>query len=153
VRRVRIAALVLLTALLAACTGGDVGARGGHGGDSGARLTSSDRSGSGAHLRPCCAERGEVSPATVLVHLGLFGGPERPGGGMALRNAPYRNQRVHLIGASGRVRTARTGADGVARFSVRPGWYRLRVTCARGPRHVIARPGQPAHVSLRCYVP
>lgn len=92
-------------------------------------------------------------PAIVLVHLGLFGGPARADGTMALNNAPYRHQVIRLVDAAGRSHTARTGRYGVATFVVPPGRYHVGTVCGRGPRHVTARPGQRARISLQCDVP
>lgn len=56
--------------------------------------------------------------ATVRVHVGLYGGPARPGGGMALNNAPEPRTPITMTDMIGHTRTAQTDAAGVATFVV-----------------------------------
>lgn len=115
--------------------------------------------GAAAVLAACTSGPGsqhpDPSPATLQVHIGLFGGPPRPGGGMALSDAPQRNARVVVTNEAGRKWTAKTDAAGLATFSVQPGRYDV-ASPPCGPasaRHVTVEAGQVARVEVRCAVP
>lgn len=106
-------------------------------------------SGSGSQHRP------DPSPATLQVHIGLFGGPPRPGGGMALSDAPQPNASVVVTNEAGRKWTAKTDSAGLATFSVQPGPYDV-ASPPCGPasaRRVTVEAGQAARVEVRCAVP
>lgn len=91
---------------------------------------------------------------TLDVHIGLFGGPAQPDGGMADSNAPEPNARVIVTNGAGRDWRASTGAGGVARFFLRPGRYLVTSpTCGHGPQHVVVRAGRLAHVQIQCAIP
>jgi hypothetical protein len=92
--------------------------------------------------------------ATVRVHVGLYGGPERLGGGMVLNNAPEPGAPISVTDMTGHTRTAKTDAAGVATFVVAPGRYIVNTPmCGHGPQPVTARPSRTAYVQVRCDVP
>jgi hypothetical protein len=88
----------------------------------------------------------------LQVHVGLFGGPARPDGGMADSNAPQPNATVTLVNGTGRKWTANTGRDGVASFSVLPGEYSV-TSLSCGPQSVTIRASQRAYIQIRCDIP
>ncbi|HZC72534.1 MAG TPA: carboxypeptidase-like regulatory domain-containing protein [Jatrophihabitans sp.] len=92
--------------------------------------------------------------ATLTVHIGLFGGPAKPGGGMALSNSPVANENVTAVNAAGRQVTAQTDADGVATMTLRPGRYTVFSTyCRVGTHHAVLAANKAAHVQIDCPVP
>lgn len=92
--------------------------------------------------------------ATLIVHIGLFGGPARPGGGMALSDSPAENENVTAVNAAGDKSVARTNADGVATLTLTPGKYTVFSTyCGTGPRHVVLATGQIVRVQIDCPAP
>lgn len=99
---------------------------------------------------------GPTVPSVPLqVHIGLFGGPARAGGGMADSNAPQPDAPVTVTNGAGRTWSSKTGRDGVARFSVQPGHYAV-TSPSCGPvaaRQVTVKPGQRAYVQVRCDIP
>jgi hypothetical protein len=96
----------------------------------------------------------QVRPVTLRVHLGLFGGPARPDGSMALSNAPDPSAPIVLTGRDGTTQTRRTHRDGIATFSVLPGRYTVEsTTCGHGPQSVVIRANRLARVEVRCDVP
>lgn len=95
-----------------------------------------------------------ASSVLLTVHVGLFGGPARPGGGMADSNAPQPNAPIKLTNHAGRVWSHKTGRDGIARFSMRPGRYTINSpTCGRGPEQVTLKAGHPVRVQIECDIP
>jgi hypothetical protein len=72
-----------------------------------------------------CTTSDHEQSATLTVHVGLFGGPPRPGGGMADSNAPQPNAPIAVTDVLGSTRHAVTDASGLASFSVRPGRYTI----------------------------
>lgn len=93
--------------------------------------------------------------ATLTVHVGIFGGPERPDGGMAASNAPAANAPVVIADRSGVTERAKTDADGVARFFVAPGRYLVRSPSCGPARSqaVVVHGNHSAHLDIRCDVP
>jgi hypothetical protein len=92
--------------------------------------------------------------STLLVHIGLFGGPGLPGGGMADSNAPAPGAPVTVQNATGREWRAETGRSGVARFTIRPGRYVVTSSyCGHGPQRVAVKADRPARVQIRCDIP
>jgi hypothetical protein len=110
-----------------------------------------------AWLAACARAGGAASAppsATVRVHVGLYGGPEQPGGGMALNNAPEPGAPISVTDMTGHTRTAKTDAAGVATFVVAPGRYIVNTPmCGHGPQPVTARASRTAYVQVRCDVP
>ena len=103
-----------------------------------------------------CSDAGgtQARPVTLRVHLGLFGGPMRPDGGMAASNAPQPNAPIVIIASDRIRRTSRTDARGIATFSVLPGRYIVdSPTCGHGPQRVVIHPNLVAHVEVRCDIP
>jgi hypothetical protein len=108
---------------------------------------------SAAALVAACANGGQPE-STLLVHIGLFGGPGLPGGGMADSDAPAPDSPVTVRNAAGREWRAETGRDGVARFTVRPGRYVVTSSyCGHGPQQVTVKAGRRVHVQIRCDIP
>jgi len=104
----------------------------------------------------CTTERHPPAPpdSTLLVHIGLFGGPGLPGGRMADSNAPAPDESVTVGNAAGREWRAETGRDGVAMFTVRPGRYMVASPyCGHGPQRVTAEAGRRSYVQIRCDIP
>jgi hypothetical protein len=92
-------------------------------------------------------------PAGLLaVHVGLFGGPERPGGGMADSNAPQPDAVVRVMDNTGRTWSATTGRDGIARVSVPAGRYTVSSPCG-APQRVAVVAGQRAYAQVACDIP
>ena len=110
-----------------------------------------------AGLAACTRSDGAatVQPsATVRVHVGLYGGPLQPGGGMALNNAPEPQTPVTVTDMTGHMRTAKTDSTGVVTFVVAPGRYVIdSPLCGHGPQPVTARPSHTSYVQVRCDVP
>ena len=92
--------------------------------------------------------------ATLTVHIGLFGGPVRPSGGMALSDSPAENENVTAVDAAGNRSVARTNANGVATISLTPGRYTVFSTYrGTGPHHVVLTAEQAARVQIGCPLP
>ena len=110
---------------------------------------------SAAALLAGCAggHKGSVTPlSTIAVHVGLFGGPLRPDGGMAESNAPQPDATVTVLDDSGRRWSAKTGQDGVASVSVPAGQYTVSSVCG-SPQRVTVLAGKRAYVQLTCAIP
>lgn len=91
---------------------------------------------------------------TFRVHLGLYGGPPRPDGGMADSNASQPDTPIVLTADGGKKLTHQTNANGVATFDVRPGRYMIdSPTCGSGPRSVVIRSVGTPQENLRCDIP
>ncbi len=91
-------------------------------------------------------------PVYLTVHLGLFGGPARPNGTMALVNGSDPGAPITVADSTGRTWTVKTDHASLARFQLHPGRYTIKSpTCGHGPRHVIVRVDR--RVQLRCDVP
>jgi hypothetical protein len=92
--------------------------------------------------------------ATLRVHVGLFGGPPRPYGGMADSDAPQPDAPIRVTNDVGREWSATTGHDGIAAFSLRPGRYTITSpSCGRGPQPVVLKSKQRTYVEVRCDIP
>ena len=104
-----------------------------------------------------CASSGggaAAGPSTKLtVHIGIFGGPAGPDGEMAASNEPDAGARIVITDRAGNTQRAKTDADGIATFSVRPGYYSVSGPCTVGTRSVTVRSNRAAHVELRWDVP
>ena len=106
-------------------------------------------------LSGCASARpqaGGPAPTTLTVHIGVFGGPARPNGGMAVSNAPRADAAVTVTDPTGNQWQATTGRDGIARFSVAPGQYIVRTPCGSAV-HVTVRAGEVARARAHCDVP
>ncbi len=128
VRLGRLATTMSGVVILAGCTGGgaDFGVASGH----------------------------DLGPATLTVHIGLYGGPLRPDGRMALSNSPAANENVTAVDAEGRRSTAPTDADGVVTMRLAPGRYTVFSTyCGTGPHHVVLTADRSARVQIDCPIP
>jgi hypothetical protein len=94
----------------------------------------------------------ESHQATLRVHVGMFGGPARPNGGMALQDSPASGENVTAVDDAGDEFTALTDAQGVAVLHLRPGRYTVYSTYC-GPHSAIALPtGQVRRVQIGCQV-
>jgi hypothetical protein len=92
--------------------------------------------------------------ATLRVHIGLYGGPLRPGGGMALQNAPAPRENVTAVDADGREFVALTDATGVATMRLATGRYKVFSTyCGNGPQTAVLTADQSSKVHIVCPVP
>jgi hypothetical protein len=91
--------------------------------------------------------------ASLAVHIGLFGGPLKPDGTPALSNSPQADATVIAIDRDGHRRSALTGRDGVATFSVPEGQYTVSSSFCGAPHHVAVKAGERAHVEIVCPVP
>jgi hypothetical protein len=126
-RQRRVLVLLSAAAVLAGCTGG--------GPDSG-------------------GSSGGVALATLTVHIGLFGGPARLGGGMALSNSPAQNENVTAVDAAGVRSRTQTDANGVAMLSLAPGRYTVFSTyCGTGPHRVVLSANRTTRVQIDCPIP
>lgn len=153
-RRACFAAVVTGAVMLVGCTGGS-----GSSGTSGP----SDTSGSGATSRSggtsgsgggSSGGSSGAALATLTVHIGLFGGPMRPSGGMALSNSPAENADVTAVNSAGRKSAARTHADGVATMKLAPGRYAVYSTyCGTGHHHVVLTADKVTRVQIDCAIP
>jgi hypothetical protein len=94
-----------------------------------------------------------VSTGLLAVHVGLFGGPERPDGGMAESNAPQPDAAVSVRDSTGHTWRATTGRDGVATIPVPAGRYTVSSPFCAGPQRVTVVRGQRAHVQVACTIP
>lgn len=91
---------------------------------------------------------------TLKVHVGLFGGPAMPGGGMALSDSPAENVNVTAVGANGQKHRVRTDAAGIATMYLSSGTYTVYSTyCGTRSQHVVLRTGHTSQVQIRCAVP
>lgn len=110
-----------------------------------------------ALLAGCASGTGSgssASSATLTVHVGVFGGPLLPDGKMAASNAPDQGTPIVVTDRSGRTQRAKTGAGGVATFTLAPGHYTVdSPKCGSGPQSVAVGPGRAAHVNAHCDVP
>lgn len=92
--------------------------------------------------------------ATLTVHIGLFGGPARPGGGMALSNSPAENENVTAVDAAGSQSRTRTDANGVATLSLAPGRYTVFSTyCGTGPHRAVLSANRTTRLQIDCPIP
>jgi hypothetical protein len=89
----------------------------------------------------------------LTVHVGLFGGPPRRGGGMALSNAPEASAPVSLTADSGRTWSAKTDRSGLTRFAVPADRYTVSSSFCGAPQHVTIVAGKRAYVQLACAIP
>jgi hypothetical protein len=138
-RRGCLAAVLTGTVILVGCTGGGAGPAEKSGSPG---ISSSGGSSSGAVL------------VMLIVHIGLFGGPARAGGGMALSNSPAQNENVTAVDAGNRNSVARTNADGVATLRLASGRYTVYSTyCGTSPHHVVLTIHAVSHVRIDCAVP
>ena len=105
-------------------------------------------------LGGCASSRtgADTAATTLTVHIGVFGGPARPNGGMAVSNAPRAGAAVTVTDGSGNQWHATTDRDGIARFSVAPGQYAVHDPCDFRDHHVTVRAGKVAHVDAHCDV-
>lgn len=100
------------------------------------------------------SKSGKGSVATLTVHIGLFGGPARPGGGMALSNNPAQGENVTAVDAGGRKSVARTDADGIATMRLAVGRYTVFSTyCGTGPHHLMLTEHRTTRVQIDCPIP
>ncbi len=95
--------------------------------------------------------------AVVDVKVGLWGGPARPTGGMALEGEPARGVNVTVRDAHGKTWEGTTDQQGVAQLDLRPGAYVIFSTYC-GPTEDAApvttlQPGDIRSVEIRCDVP
>jgi hypothetical protein len=107
-------------------------------------------------LAGCSSQSGGDAAArteTLTVHVGVFGGPPRPDGGMAVSNAPRSGASIVVTDSGGHSRRAKTDGNGVATFSVAAGRYTIHAPCEDGPQHVQVGSNHPAHVEVHCDVP
>lgn len=90
----------------------------------------------------------------LTVHVGAFGGPARPDGGMALSDAPQPGVRITVTDAAGHAMTRGTDRGGRATFTVAPGRY-VVASSECGPttprRVTVAR--VPVTVNIICAIP
>jgi hypothetical protein len=94
------------------------------------------------------------SPVALTVHVGLFGGPARPDGGMAMSNSPAERVNVTATSAAGRTSTAMTDASGRATLHLAPGRYAVFSTyCGPGPQTISLSAGEPAQLQIICPIP
>ena len=95
-------------------------------------------------LGGCASSRtgADTAATTLTVHIGVFGGPARPNGGMAVSNAPRAGAAVTVTDGSGNQWHATTDRDGIARFSVAPGQYAVHDPCDFRDHHVTVRAGK-----------
>lgn len=101
-----------------------------------------------------CTTGNRESPATLEVHVGLFGGPARVDGGMALSNSPVQGQDVTAVDTRGRKHVARTDSNGTARMHLLPGPYAVSSGyCGTGSHRVTLIAHQTATVQIDCDVP
>lgn len=105
-----------------------------------------------------CADSGKArehaTPATLTVHIGLFGGPFLPGRGMAASDTPAQGKNVTAVDAAGRKHVARTDAGGSATLRLAPGAYTVFSTyCGTGPQHIALLRGRRTRVQIDCPVP
>jgi hypothetical protein len=92
--------------------------------------------------------------ATLTVHIGLFGGPAKPDGEMALSNSPADGENVTALDARGGTHLARTDATGTATMPLAPGKYSVFSTyCGTGPQHIELTAHRSAHVQIDCPTP
>jgi hypothetical protein len=92
--------------------------------------------------------------ATLTVHIGLFGGPAKPAGEMALSNSPADGENVTALDARGGMHLARTDATGTATMQLAPGKYSVFTTyCGTGPQHIELTAHRRAHVEIDCPIP
>jgi hypothetical protein len=92
---------------------------------------------------------------TLTVEVGVYGGPPRPDGAMAVSNAPVAHDKVIVSDLAGRKRSAITRADGTARLDLPPGRYTVLSTSC-GPtsgQPVTLAAGKPAYLQIVCSVP
>jgi hypothetical protein len=80
---------------------------------------------------------------TLTVHLGLFGGPPRPSGGMALSNAPQPRAPILVTNGAKRTWNAKTNGHGIATFSVPPGLYMINSPSCISPCSAVKLPRWP----------
>jgi hypothetical protein len=89
---------------------------------------------------------------TVVVHVGLYGGPARPSGAMALSNAPAADQTVTAVDAAGHRFAVRTNGDGNAVLRLPPGRYTISTSCGQ-VHHLVASVDRAIPVRIACVVP
>jgi hypothetical protein len=99
------------------------------------------------------SSRSAVYLGRLAVHIGLFGGPARPGGGMAASNAPQPNAIVIATDDAGRKWSARTGQDGVASLSLPIGRYTVSSTSCGSPQRIAVETGKRAYAQIACAIP
>lgn len=99
------------------------------------------------------AESSLSDEAIIAVHIGLFGGPVRTDGKMALSNTPQADATVHAVGTNGRTWRSRTGRDGVATLVVPAGHYVISSSFCGVPQNVVVTAGERARVQISCPVP
>jgi hypothetical protein len=97
--------------------------------------------------------RSAVHLGRLAVHIGLFGGPVRPGGGMADSNAPQPNAIVIATDDAGGMWSARTGQDGVATLSLPIGRYTVSSTSCGSPQRIAVLTGKRAYAQIACAIP
>jgi hypothetical protein len=94
------------------------------------------------------------SPVALTVYVGLFGGPARPGGEMAMSNSPAERVNVTATSAAGRTSTATTDASGRATLRLMPGRYTVFSTyCGTGRQTISLSAGEPAQLQINCPIP
>lgn len=92
--------------------------------------------------------------ARVTVHIGLFGGPPKPDGEMALSDAPAAGQNVTAMDSQGRAHVVRTDARGTATMLLPPGAYTVfSTTCGAGRQRIELTVGGSAHLQIVCAIP
>jgi len=97
---------------------------------------------------------GSASLAGLTVHIGLFGGPARLGGGMALSHSPAQMENVTAVDEAGHEFVAQTDEYGVATLHLAAGPYTVFSTgCGDGRHHVVLTTTRITRVQIHCAIP
>jgi hypothetical protein len=97
------------------------------------------------------SESSARSPVTLTVHVGLFGGPPGPDGGMAVSNSAAARVNVTATNAVGVQSTAKTNSNGRATMRLMPGQYTVFSTyCGTGVQTVSLTANRSEQMHIIC---